>query len=209
MTLTRKGRRSRNARRATRSSWARSALAADERRTRIARAGRAVPSSSLAPIGVPTCPWPGPPSSGRNAKAARAAADRPLADEDRPRLGRLLEPRRDVDRVAGHEEVARAPASRLATTSPLLTPSRIGRSSPSARIVADAVAQLERRVEGPGGIIAVGGRQPEHRHDRVADELLDRPAVALDDLAARSRSSAPAEPAGPRDRATRRARSSR
>src|SRR5207247_6181086 len=32
-------------------------------------------------------------------------------------------------------------------------------------------------------IVVVAERQPEHRHDRVADDLLDRPAVRLEDRA--------------------------
>ena len=47
---------------------------------------------------------------------------------------------------------------------------------------ADRVDQLEGGADGPLGVVLVGGRRAPHRHDRVADELLDRPAVELDDL---------------------------
>ncbi len=47
---------------------------------------------------------------------------------------------------------------------------------------ADRVDQLERGADGALGVVLVGdGRAPD-RHDRVADELLDRAAVQLDDL---------------------------
>ena len=36
-------------------------------------------------------------------------------------------------------------------------------------------------ADGPQRVVLVEGRQPEHRHHRIADELLDRPAVAVDD----------------------------
>ena len=39
------------------------------------------------------------------------------------------------------------------------------------------------------GVVLVGRRGAPHRHHRVADELLDGPAVAADDLARRARSS--------------------
>ena len=42
------------------------------------------------------------------------------------------------------------------------------------------VADRERRADGALGIVLVGGRRAEERHHRVADELLDRAAVALE-----------------------------
>ena len=47
---------------------------------------------------------------------------------------------------------------------------------------ADRVDQLERGADGPLGVVLVGGRGAPDGHDRVADELLHRPAVQLDDL---------------------------
>ena len=97
--------------------------------------------------------------------------ERRLPDQDLAGLGRLLEPRRDVDGVAGGE--------------PLL-----GSGHDLARVDADAgldaqlgqrVAHLDRRAARPKRIVLVHLRNAEHGHDRVADELLHRPAVRLDD----------------------------
>ena len=44
----------------------------------------------------------------------------------------------------------------------------------------DGVADAERRPQRALRIVAVRARRAEDRHDRVADVLLDRPAVALD-----------------------------
>ena len=43
-----------------------------------------------------------------------------------------------------------------------------------------AALHRERRVKGPLGVILECRRSPEHRHDGVADELLDRPTGELD-----------------------------
>ena len=40
--------------------------------------------------------------------------------------------------------------------------------------------ELERGADGPLGVVLLRGRRAPHRHDGVADELLDRAAVALD-----------------------------
>ena len=42
------------------------------------------------------------------------------------------------------------------------------------------VADRERRAHGALGVVLVGRRRAEERHDRVADELLDRAAVSLE-----------------------------
>ena len=44
----------------------------------------------------------------------------------------------------------------------------------------DRGADRERRADRPLGIVLVGHRRAEERHDGVADELLDRPAVVLE-----------------------------
>ena len=44
----------------------------------------------------------------------------------------------------------------------------------------DGVDQLQRRPDGALGVVLVRDRRAPHRHHRVADELLDRPAVAAD-----------------------------
>ena len=48
-----------------------------------------------------------------------------------------------------------------------------------------AVDQIERAAHRSLGIVLEGGRRSPDRHDRVADELLDRPAVRGDDLGRR------------------------
>ncbi len=48
---------------------------------------------------------------------------------------------------------------------------------------AHRVHEIERCPDGSLGIVLTGDRRPPDRHDRVADELLDRAAVALDDVA--------------------------
>ena len=45
---------------------------------------------------------------------------------------------------------------------------------------AHGVDELERDPDGPLGVVLLGDGGAPHRHDRVADELLDRAAVALD-----------------------------
>ena len=46
--------------------------------------------------------------------------------------------------------------------------------------VSRSALHLQRRPDGPERVILVRGRHPEHADDRVADELLDRPAMPLD-----------------------------
>src|SRR5207253_8017473 len=47
---------------------------------------------------------------------------------------------------------------------------------------ADHLDEIERRPNCALGVILAGSRRAPDRHDRVADELLDDPAVATDDL---------------------------
>ena len=49
---------------------------------------------------------------------------------------------------------------------------------------ADGVDQVERRPDGPLGVVLVGDRRAPDGHHRVADELLDRAAIATDPLPA-------------------------
>ena len=64
------------------------------------------------------------------------------------------------------------------TTSPVLTPIRA--CTPSVR---QRVAHLERRTDGSECVVLVQHGHAEDGHHRVADELLDRAAVRLDDPA--------------------------
>ena len=68
----------------------------------------------------------------------------------------------------------RSPARSSASTSPVSTPTR--RVSPVVQR-ADPVPQGERRGDRAVGVVAVGARNSEHRHDGVADVLLDRSAM--------------------------------
>ncbi len=80
----------------------------------------------------------------------------------------------------------------------------------------DGRRELQRRPDGSLRVVLGCDRRPPHRHDRVADELLDRAAVASDELAGLQgedllankgaqdrqdlRLCAPADPADPRHR---------
>ena len=73
-----------------------------------------------------------------------------------------------------------------ATTSPLLTPVRIAICTPHWRWSSpfrrcQLLLQLERGPHRAPGVVLEGRRDPEDRHHGVADELLDRAPVALDD----------------------------
>jgi hypothetical protein len=86
-------------------------------------------------------------------------------------VGRLLQARGDVDGIARRQPLlgARDDLARADTDSPL---------DPELR---EPVAHLHRRPQGPQRVVLVYGRHAEHRHHRVADELLDRAAVTFDD----------------------------
>ena len=101
-----------------------------------------------------------------------------LADEDRARGGRRLEPAGGVDEVAGdHALVRRAERDR-------------GLAGQDAGPGLDRRARARRTAstssragpDGPLGVVLVGRRCAPDRHHRVADELLDRAAVAADDV---------------------------
>ena len=105
-----------------------------------------------------------------------------VAGEDRPRLRGLLQARRDVGRVAGDEEVARglvAAGHHLSGADP----EPDGDAAVEQWIGLDSLAHGQGRGHRAVGVVAVGGGQAEHRHHRVADELLHRAAVLLDRLA--------------------------
>ena len=71
-------------------------------------------------------------------------------------------------------------APRVTAASPVSTPARAWIAGPSA---ADGVDEVERGADGALGVVLVGDRRAPDGHHGVADELLDRAAVALDDLA--------------------------
>ena len=71
-------------------------------------------------------------------------------------------------------------APSVTAASPVRTPARAWIDGPERP---DRVDELEACADGPLGVVLVGGRRAPDGHDRVADELLDRPAVAADDVA--------------------------
>ena len=177
--LTRNGRRSPNARRATSSSCIRSAsrpiigvrrrggLPPAEQRSRGHRRGLA--------LGIEPEHRPEPEAGGRR----RASGRRPGS----PRHRRACWSRAAT--LTG-SPVIRNPGRRRhrGVRRPRRRDAEADRQAfAERRIGAHAIAQVERGAEGALGIVSVGDRQPEHGHDRITDELLDRPAVALDDLA--------------------------
>jgi hypothetical protein len=46
---------------------------------------------------------------------------------------------------------------------------------------ANGIHQVQRRPDGPLGIVLLSDRRAPYRHDRITDELLDGAAVAFDD----------------------------
>ena len=96
---------------------------------------------------------------------------RSLADENLPRLRRLLQPHGQVHGLAGRERrfgVLDDDLSRL-DADPDREPERL-----------DLRHDLERGSEGPLRVVLVRQRHAERRHHRVSGELLDRAAVVHD-----------------------------
>jgi len=109
---------------------------------------------------------------------------RHFADQDRSGFGGRLHPRRRVDQVARdhplpgrsqrHGGIAGQNAHpRLELGCPQLGAER-----------RDRLGQVQRGANGPFGVVLLCDRRSPHRHDGVADELLDGPAVAGDQPAA-------------------------
>ena len=113
-------------------------------------------------------------------RARQLFGERP--DDDLAGLCVLLQPCRDVHDVAGDEELlplvergdslAGVHAAARLEAERLLLVQRLQR-----------VADRERRADRSLRVVVVQPRDPEDDHDRVADVLLDGPAVSLGDLA--------------------------
>ena len=73
-------------------------------------------------------------------------------------------------------------APNATTASPVLIPIRTCSDERRIRLVQllDRLQDAEPGPDGALGVVLVRDRSAEHRHHRVPDELLDRPAVALD-----------------------------
>jgi hypothetical protein len=105
----------------------------------------------------------------------------PLSEDDRARLGRLLQARGDVDRVARDEEVAarRAGGQHLAGAHADADADRLG-LGPAHVPALQAPEHAAGGAHGPQRVVFMGRRHAEDGHDRVADELLDRAALRRD-----------------------------
>ena len=114
----------------------------------------------------------------RHARAGASAADQDLA-----RRSGLLEARRDIHRVARDERLAGGRIAGHDLARVHADPRRKGDALVSFELLvepAENLAHLGGRAGRAKGIVLVHTRDPEHRHDGVADELLDGSAVAFD-----------------------------
>ena len=134
---------------------------ADDAERAPQRTGSALPFSSCSP-------------ASSYATAASVAPCR-LADEDRAGLGRPLDSRGRVDDVAGdHALTLGAERDRR------LAGEDAGGSRRRSRRAREPAATRSSAAHRPLGVVLLRDRRAPDRHDRVADELLDRAAVALD-----------------------------
>ncbi len=113
------------------------------------------------------------PLESRQARRSRG----PLPDQHLAALRCALQPSRCVDGITGDREIAAAlRREHLAGLD----------SDPDGESVAplgDLARELEPGGDGSVGVVAVGAGNAENRHHRVADVLLDRPAMAGERLA--------------------------
>ena len=102
------------------------------------------------------------------------------ADQDRPRLGGLLESLGEVDRVTGHERLARPGVARDDLTGVDADPAGEldAPLHPQLRVeLGEAPLHLRPGADSAKGVVLVDHRHAEHGHHLVAAEPLDRPAV--------------------------------
>ena len=93
------------------------------------------------------------------------------ADQDLPRLRRLLQPRRDVDRVPGRKPLL-SPGHDLACVD----------ADPAGKTeLGKRITHLSRGSARSERVVLVRDRHAENRHYGVADELLHRAAMRLHD----------------------------
>ncbi len=107
-----------------------------------------------------------------------------LSDEHLVRACGLLEARRGVDRVAGNEALGGCRISRHHL--PGVDPGPVGEANAVGSLelvveLGECGLGLERGADGAKSIVLVDAWQAEDGHDGVADELLDRRAVAAKD----------------------------
>ena len=127
------------------------------------RAGTPAPAPT-SPSARAARPAPRPPPRGRARASPRRSAPRPAPPPARSRAATLT-----ASPVTSRSAVP-------VTTSPVFTPIR-----PLDPELRQRVPHLHRRPARPQRVVLVHDRHAEHRHHRVADELLHRAAVRLDD----------------------------
>ena len=97
-----------------------------------------------------------------------------------PGLGGRLDPRRGVDEVAGDHALALGAERDRGLAGEHAGRARSSGAPTSAPSADDGRDQVERGPHRALGVVLVRDRRAPDGHDRVADELLDRAAVALD-----------------------------
>ena len=115
---------------------------------------------------------------------ARRGALGGLADEDGAGRRHRLEPRRGVHHVAGHHPLADGTDRDRCLAGQDAGPQLEGLVARLAPEMADGVDEVEGRADRPLGVVLLCDRRAPDGHHGVADELLDRAPVALDDLPA-------------------------
>ena len=111
-------------------------------------------------------------------RLARAAGY--VVDEHRPGLGDRLQPRRGVDGVAEHHPLALgAQLDRRVAGQHAGADAQLGHPDLLAE-QRDGLRERERRADRPFGVVLARDRSAPDGHHGIADELLDRAAVALD-----------------------------
>ena len=76
-------------------------------------------------------------------------------------------------------------APSVTAASPVRTPAARSQARVAPRAETPTADEVERRPDGPLGVVLLRDRRAPDRHHRVADELLHRAAVALDHVRAR------------------------
>ena len=103
-----------------------------------------------------------------------------VIDEHGPRRGDRLQPRRRVDRVAQHHSLAIvAKLHRGVAGQNPGADAKLGQLDLLAER-SDRLGQRQRRPHGPLRVVLARDRCPPDGHHGIPDELLDRPAIPLD-----------------------------